>query len=165
MMEVLLSRGQPMEIKTKVIEGLCTNCEEKTEQEIITKEQIINVKNEPIKVQAYYLKCKKCGDEVYDTTEKDPFNTAYRKYREIHGMLQPEQIKDLREKCGLSQAELAKVLGLGVATISRYENGALQDTAHDNLLKLAMDPFNFSQLLEKYKDLFSKKREKPFVAF
>jgi len=149
-----------MEIKVKVIEGLCTGCEEKTEQEIITREQIINVKNEPIKVRVRYLRCTQCGDEVYDTTGQDPFDLAYRKYREIHNLLQPEQIKEMREKCGLTQAELARLLGLGVATISRYENGSLQDAAHDNLIKLAMDPLNFTELLEKYKNLFSDKRHK-----
>jgi hypothetical protein len=33
-------------------------------------------------------------------------------------------------------------LGQGGATLSRYENGALQSEAHDQLLKLVMQPEN-----------------------
>lgn len=37
--------------------------------------------------------------------------------------MSPEQIKDLREKLNLTQAELAKALGVSRLTISQYEIG------------------------------------------
>ena len=150
-------------MEVKIIEGLCTNCEKITEQEIIAKEETLNVRNEPVQVTVNYLRCKKCGDEVYDTTKQDPFALAYRKYREFHGLLQPEQIKECRECHGLTQLELAKLLRLGVATISRYENGTLQDASHDTLLRLAMDPINLSELIEKSIIAFSEERKKELL--
>lgn len=46
----------------------------------------------------------------------------------------------LREKYGLSQQQLARLLGWGRVTVQRYEKGALQDTAHDLLLRQLEDP-------------------------
>jgi uncharacterized protein YegP (UPF0339 family) len=40
------------------------------------------------------------------------------------------------------------LLGFGDVTIHRYENGALQDAAHDRLLRLIREPANLRTLLE-----------------
>lgn len=47
----------------------------------------------------------------------------------------------------MTQRELSDLLGWGGATISRYENGALQDEAHDKTMRLAMDPINLKKLI------------------
>jgi transcriptional regulator with XRE-family HTH domain len=62
-------------------------------------------------------------------------------------MLQPEEIREFRDQLGLTQRELSDLLGWGGATLSRYENGALQDQGHDRLLRLAMEPSNFLSLI------------------
>jgi transcriptional regulator with XRE-family HTH domain len=62
-------------------------------------------------------------------------------------MLQPQEIKALRNNLGLTQQELANLLGWGGATLSRYENGALQDEAHETTLRLLHDPKNVLKLI------------------
>lgn len=53
------------------------------------------------------------------------------------GLLNPDEIRSLREQLGLSQDQLATLTGIGVASISRWERGRLlQNRAHDNLLRL-----------------------------
>ena len=41
-----------------------------------------------------------------------------------------DEIVAIRESYGLSQVDLAKLLGWGEATISRYESKAIQDEAY-----------------------------------
>jgi len=63
-------------------------------------------------------------------------------------MYQPEDIKELRKQFGLTQIEFSKLLGWGVASLSRYENGALQDEGHDRYLQLLKNPENLFKLIE-----------------
>ena len=149
--------------KTKV-HGLCSNCERETDLELVTKEEVIEVRNEPIKVQVKYTRCVQCGDEVFDpNVNADPFDLAYREYRSKHGFLQPEEIKNWRKVNNLTQGELAKLLGLGKVTISRYENGALQDPSHEKYLRLAMDPSNLLKLIENSEGVFTDDKKKRLV--
>ena len=56
-------------------------------------------------------------------------------YRVKMGLLTSDEIVAIRESYGLSQVDLAKLLGWGEATISRYESKAIQDEAYDTMLK------------------------------
>ena len=71
-------------------------------------------------------------------------------------MTQPEEIRALRTKYGLTQGELSKLLGWGAATLSRYENGALQDEAHEKVLRLATDPRNLLKLIQESPGVLSE---------
>ncbi|TRZ51972.1 MAG: DUF4065 domain-containing protein [Dehalococcoidia bacterium] len=149
---------------TTTVRGLCSNCEKETTLELKTKEEVIPVRNEPIKVEVQYSKCVQCGDEVFDPNlSVDPFDLAYREYRKKHGFLQPEGVRDWRKANKLTQSELAKLLGLGMATISRYENGALQDPSHEKLLRLAMNPPNLLRLVEKSEGVFTEAKKRRLV--
>ena len=54
-----------------------------------------------------------------------------------HGLLTPWEIRDLRERRGLSRAAFAEITGLGEATIKRWETGAVaQNRANDRYLRL-----------------------------
>jgi len=133
----------------EAVRGLCSNCEKETTLEPMTEEQEITVRKEPIKVGLKLYRCSECGDEVLDIKEaQDPFDLAYREYRRRHGLLQPEEIREWRKARGLTQNELAGLVGLGAATLTRYENGSLQDASHDKLLRLAMDPSNLLKFVE-----------------
>ena len=147
-----------------MVRGLCSNCEKETGLELMTKEEVVRVRNEPIKVEVQYSRCVQCGDEVFDPNlNVDPFDLAYREYRKKHGFLQPEEIKDWRKANKLTQNEWAKLLGLGMATISRYENGALQDPSHEKFLRLAMNPSNLLRLIEKSEGVFTDAKKKRLV--
>src|SRR5262245_10382191 len=53
------------------------------------------------------------------------------------GLLTPGEIRSLRERLGLTQAELARLTGIGEASISRWERGQLiQSRALDRYLRL-----------------------------
>jgi len=112
-----------------------------------------NIRGENITLEVTYLECAKDGHLFTDpTSDDDPLNRAYREYRRRKNMLQPEEIRDFRTHNGLSQRELNCILGWGAATLSRYENGALQSEAHDRLLRLAMKPKNLLDLIDSNRE-------------
>ena len=81
--------------------------------------------------------CLRCNEEVWDENlERANQKSIYDKYRRKLNLLLPEEIKAIRDHYGLSQKSFAKLLGFGDKTITRYENGSIQDRSHDLLMRL-----------------------------
>ena len=77
-------------------------------------------------------------------------------YRVKMGLLTSDEIVAIRESYGLSQVDLAKLLGWGEATISRYESKGIQDEAYDTMLRLVKDnPLQALEFLKKNSEKFS----------
>lgn len=136
----------------------CPYCEQETEQVLVNEHQDFCVREETISVPVSYYHCNVCGGdyEPPQTESDDPFDVAYRIYRTRKGFLQPEEIKDYRCKLGLTQKEFSELLGIGIATLNRYENGALQSEAHDNIIRLMMNPNNLMDIIKRKTVLFSE---------
>lgn len=130
----------------------CPKC--KTEVDTVVKdiEETYPVKGEDITIISKVRVCACCGEGIWDEAldSKNLLN-AFDKYREMHSLLRPERIKEIREKYGLSQTNFARILGFGDKTITRYENGSIADAAQNNLIELVESPRNFLHLLEKNK--------------
>lgn len=76
-------------------------------------------------------------------------------YRQIKGLLTSDEIVEFRKKFDLSQVELARLLGWGDVTVSRYESKAIQDSTYDNELRLIMEnPILMLKMLEKNQSAF-----------
>ncbi len=81
---------------------------------------------------------------------------ARNSYRVKMDLLTSDNIIEIRENYGLSQVDLARLLGWGEATISRYESKAIQDEAYDTMLRLIKDnPLQALEFLKKNSDKFS----------
>lgn len=141
--------------------GICPHCEKETELEQIHTKETVDIRGEAIEVDALFSKCLECGESFESTRGPDSLNAAYREFRRRHGMLQPEEIRERRRNYGLTQKELSQLLGWGGATLSRYENGALQVDAHEKLLRLGLEPHNLIKLIgETPHALTESKRER-----
>lgn len=129
--------------------AFCPHCEVERDLELMQISRDYEIRGNTISVQLEILRCKECGED-FDPPDSstDPLDIAYREYRRKQQMLQPEEIRELRTSLGLTQQELADLLGWGGATFSRYENGALQDDAHDTTLRFLRDPRNVLRLVE-----------------
>ncbi len=131
----------------------CPICATFVDTRIETVEQGFTVRGEPIDVLGQIHYCGQCGEAlVAEDNDSALLEKAYSSYRTKHGLLSPQEIRALREKYGLSQRSFAKLLGWGDITIHRYESGALQDIAHDSLLRLIQDPSNLETLLGSAKN-------------
>jgi putative zinc finger/helix-turn-helix YgiT family protein len=139
---------------------ICWNCGKETNLEYIEKYENILVRGENINVLVKYYKCNECGGE-YEDQNYDPLFLAYKEFRIHHNMMQPNEIRALRQRYGLTQKELSKLLGWGEVTLSRYDNGALQDDSHEIMLQMIKDPHNLRERVIHNGDfLAGKKRER-----
>jgi len=129
--------------------AFCPNCEEYAEATLGVEKEVYNVRGEPIEIEAEIAICPKCGSKIFDE-ERDSRNLerAYSRYRQKHKLLSPDEIRTIREKYGLSQRALSRLLGCGEITIHRYENGAVQDNVHNSTLRLIEDPRNMQNIFE-----------------
>lgn len=69
--------------------------------------------------------------------------------------LMPQDIKRIREKYGLTQQGFARLLGLGEASVVRYENGQVPSKANANLIRAAENPGFIADCLERDGELLS----------
>ncbi len=140
----------------------CPICEEEHDVQVIQKEEPVTVRGEQYTAIARYYRCPECGEE-FETSDSpfDPFADAYNQYREKHKMLSPEKIRSFRHEYELTQKELSELLGWGAITLSRYENGSLQDLSHDRQLHQAMQPEGLLELIKLNPDsLLEEKRNR-----
>ncbi len=88
-----------------------------------------------------HLRCPACDEVllVYESA-KALQERGVDLYRQAHGLLGAEEIRALRQRLGLTQAQFAALLHLGLNTVSRWESGRnVQSGAMDLLLKIIRD--------------------------
>jgi putative zinc finger/helix-turn-helix YgiT family protein len=137
-------------------EVYCSYCDKETKGELAQFEEILKVRGEEVKIASSAMKCKDCGRFVFDEEiETKNLEFAYSEYRKRHNLIGPSEIKEIREKYGLSQRAFSRLLGWGEITLHRYESGALQDEAHNTVLSLVSNPENMQKILEKNLSLLS----------
>lgn len=126
----------------------CEKCEKEMETRVQQVNQDFQVKEQMVNSTIRVRICEVCGEEVWDEVlERENERRVFSAYRKKVGLLQPEEILEIRKKYKVSQATFAKILGFGAKTITRYENGSIQDFCHDNLIRLVgCNPINFYSL-------------------
>lgn len=126
----------------------CDACGKEVKTRIISRQEKFNVCGEDITIEAQVLVCAECGEELFcEELDSATLVNAYNEYRRKHKLLLPNEIKKIREQYGLSQRSFAKLLNWGDKTIYRYENGSVQDKAHNSLLLFLRDPENMRTYL------------------
>ena len=72
----------------------CPMCESEGTIKKEHKKITVVVRALEIEVESIQMICSHCGS-VFESSEKDPLEEAYRKYRKINNWLQPEDIKKI----------------------------------------------------------------------
>ncbi len=72
--------------------------------------------------------------------------------------MSPEEIKRIRGKYGLSQKAFARLLGIGEASIVRYENGQTPTKANTNLIRAADNPAFLLDCLHRDGDVLTEEQ-------
>jgi len=79
-------------------------------------------------------RCRACGEVVLDTEANRQISQAFRRQANL---LTPEEIRQSRKALSLTQEQLAALLGVAEASLSRWETGAqIQQRSLDKLLRL-----------------------------
>ncbi len=137
----------------------CPLCDKIHEVEERKRFATITLKGDKVTYEERFYFCANADDEEneFETgamTNENLLN-ARNAYRVKHGLLTSDEIVAIRENYGLSQVDLARLLGWGEATISRYESKAIQDEAYDTMLRLIKDnPLQALEFLKKNADKF-----------
>jgi len=110
----------------------------------------VPVNGEDVSVPAaLHLRCPRCDEVVLGFTESRRLQEdAIELYRKKHGLLSADEIRAIRQRFGLTQSDLARLLHLGANTVSRWESGRnVQTQAMELLLRLLRDlPGSFDYL-------------------
>jgi putative zinc finger/helix-turn-helix YgiT family protein len=97
-------------------------------------------KGERFSISMEGLVCPKCG---WTTVEGRDLAEYMRRladaYRARHGLLTSDELRTRRSRLGMTQEEFARYVGVGVASIRRWEMGKVQDASSDELIKLRTD--------------------------
>lgn len=140
----------------ETIDRICPYCEDDRSVEVGRRMETLAIKGEVTEYEARVERCRTCGRFfASDEMEEENLQTAFRLFRQRHRLLQPEDIREIREQYGLSQRAMSRLLKWGEITIHRYESGALQDEVHNELLVLLKDPENFGRLFLDNKNALS----------
>jgi putative zinc finger/helix-turn-helix YgiT family protein len=88
------------------------------------------------------LACTSCGYQTIDNGQSGEFTKAVSDaYKAAHGLLTGSELRERRsEWLKMSQQAFADYLGVGLASIKRWESGQIQDRAMDELIRLKTDP-------------------------
>lgn len=121
--------------------SFCPYCQQTTPTHLITTTITQTIRGVEVTITANLLQCDTCAGQFNSSElDQDIAAMALDAYRDKVGLLKPDQIRTFRATFDLTQQELARILGWGLATLSRYENGAIQDEAHDRALRMVMRP-------------------------
>ena len=121
--------------------------------ELITQKFLYGKEGEAVELSAQVPVhvCEGCGFQFTDFEAESARDRAVRQHLGVRHT--PEDITALREALGLKQQELADLSGIGAASLSRWENGALiQSVAYDRYLYL----LTFQENLRRLKILVSE---------
>lgn len=138
----------------------CPLCGKTHEVEERKRFATLIVKGEEVTYEERFYFCANADEDENEFETGSMTNTnllnARNAYRVKRGLLTSDEIVAIREDYGLSQVDLARLLGWGEATISRYESKAIQDEAYDTMLRLIKDnPLIALEFLKKNASKFS----------
>lgn len=91
-----------------------------------------------------------CGECGFEFTLSDADEIKHNAVCNHLGLLNPSQVKAVRDQHRLNRAEFARCTGIGEASLNRWEKGSLlQNAAMDNLIYLLSLPGNLEALFER----------------
>jgi putative zinc finger/helix-turn-helix YgiT family protein len=137
----------------------CPMCEEERAATRQVQPETYKVRGEEITVDVPRLTCSECGEADVAPEFGDVTLHLYAEYRRRHDLLTPEQIRGIRRKYDLSQRSFADLVGVGSASIARYETGSVQDEAHDSLLRACDDPGFVRNLFQRHGTRLEEKEQ------
>ena len=114
--------------------SLCPNCGGTLSEE--TRRVQFTYKNRVLELDQSGQYCQSCGEGFLSPSESRSNDNAFRAFRnEVDGLLTPEEIKAIRKRLDLSQAEAGRIFGGGPMAFSKYERGEI---AHSRSLDIVL---------------------------
>jgi HTH-type transcriptional regulator/antitoxin MqsA len=133
--------------------------------------EVIEYKKHKHNVSGFaHLECAECGAFIANSeVARNNKRLVLAFHKQIDGLLSGREVRLLRKKLALTQAQAAKIFGGGPVAFSKYENDEIaQSEAMDKLLRLAAQSeeaiINLAHLANieiEYVNSFEAPKEKP----
>lgn len=95
----------------------------------------------------YYLDTENGDEEEDEETIQLNHLQVHNQYRAKHNIPFPEEIKEIREKYGVSAAKMSEILGFGVNQFRNYEKGEIPSISNGRLIQMIKDPKEFQRII------------------
>ena len=119
----------------------CDECCEKVDASVLEFDEVREVRGDQFLIKERWPVCPHCDQKIGNAAfAEENFRKLYDAYREKHHIPSAEEIRSLRKRLGLTQSQFADLLGIGVASLQRYEKGSLPTDAHARILRHASNP-------------------------
>lgn len=132
----------------------CYNCDNTalTKAQKLGVTEFKGIKNLEFRYETY--ECDSCGASVNDSDQQKIKVTAISDaYRSHKGLYTSLEIRKFREDMQMSQDKFADYLGVGVASIRRWEGAGIQDLSQNEVIRLKCDEASFeNQLIEQWQN-------------
>jgi putative zinc finger/helix-turn-helix YgiT family protein len=118
---------------------ICPVCGTGRTKKVERKNYPARYNGEPVEVpRVEVLHCDECGEDFLTPEQSHALSVAVKnEVRKKLGLLPCDRIAAIREKAGLTQAQLEELLGQGPKVVVRWESGkVIQTKAADSLLRL-----------------------------
>ena len=143
------------------IHAFCDECMQMVDAEVCAFPGKQPIRGMELEVTEIWPVCPVCGNKIamgtYAQANDEAAYSAYRRYWKIPT---GDEIRAFRESLGLSQQAFASLLGVGVASVQRYEKGSLPTEAHMALIKRIFDPVSQRELLDNATIASTEERNK-----
>ena len=141
----------------------CLECRKTVNADVVERKETFTVRGEAFEVLTHMAICPQCSQDLYDDElDANTQRLVFDQYRQKHGLLSPVEIREVRERYGLSQKAFSRLLGFGEVTIHRYEMGSIQEKAQDLLIRQAADPEFMQRRYEENPDAVSSREKGVF---
>ncbi len=116
---------------------------------LVREADTLTFRKETFNIVYHYYLCKDSGERFTDE-QLDTLNTvqATNQYREKYGIPFPEEIRQIRERYGVSASKMSEVLGMGANTYRLYESGEMPTVANGRLILSVSNPEEFIKQVE-----------------
>lgn len=132
----------------------CVECGCEREYTISSSRETITVRDHTFSYIEMHAHCQTCGEEIY-VPEINDENVQSREdgYRQAAGLITVAEINEILRKYNIGAGPLARLLGFGEVTISRYVEGQLPSRANsDLLLQIKVSYRKMEEYLEQGKE-------------
>lgn len=128
---------------------ICLHCD--NEQFVVDEAPVRQeFREETLVVRTPVLKCTNCGWHTVGNNQIDELRKRTGDaYRKKHGLLTSEEIKAFRKLLRKTQREFAAFLGVGEASVKRWETWLVQEKGYDNLIRMKCEKALLDKLAQK----------------
>lgn len=118
------------------------------EMTVCSRPETVIFRKEEFEIQFFYYKCENSGEQFTDDALEELNDTQlYNCYRTKYNLPFPDQIRDVRQRYGLSATKMAEILGFGVNVYRNYEDGEVPSESNGRLIQMASDAGEFARLV------------------